>query len=112
MQKVNAGRTTMEYRDFRNRAGARYVFAAPRYSSFDSLVQFENPFNCINEFDVVPRVPPSILGYANSLAEFDLRGSPYLELEAPRKSMFIEWLRALVELMRCTLAVSDSPARN
>jgi hypothetical protein len=57
-----------------------YVFAAPRYSNLDTLLQLESPFNCINDYDVVPRVPPRLLGYANSLAEFDLCGSPYLEL--------------------------------
>jgi Lipase (class 3) len=78
-----------------DRVGACYVFAAPRYSNFSSLLQIENPFNCINDYDVVPRVPPRMLGYANSFAEFDLQGSPYLELEDPRQSMLVEWLRVV-----------------
>jgi|tagenome__1003787_1003787.scaffolds.fasta_scaffold20789427_2 hypothetical protein len=78
-----------------DRFGVCYVFAAPRYSNFSSMLNIENPFNCINDYDVVPRVPPRWLGYANSLAEFDLLGSPYLELEDPRQSTLVEWLRVL-----------------
>jgi lipase (class 3) len=83
------------YRDFRKRAGTPYVFAAPRYASFDTLLQLDNPFNCINDYDIIPRVPARVLGYSSSLAEFDLEGSPYLELEDPRQSMLSEWLRVL-----------------
>jgi hypothetical protein len=79
-----------------NRVGSCYVFAAPRYSDLETLLQIENPFNCINDFDIVPRVPPRMLGYENSLAEFDLHGSPFIELEDyPRTSIYLEWLRVL-----------------
>jgi hypothetical protein len=73
-----------------------YAFAAPRYTEFTTLLRMKNPYNCINDFDIVPRVPPKILGYSNSVYEFDLKGAPYTDIEQSEKSKLRHWLIALI----------------
>ena len=77
---------------------ACYTFAAPRYANFDTLTRIENPYNCVNDLDIVPRTPPTALGYSNSLYEFDLTGAPYTAFEASAQSRFLSWLGALITL--------------
>ena len=73
-----------------------YTFAAPRYARFDTLLHIANPYNCINHFDIVPRVPPKMLRYANCVFEYDLRGAPYTVFEFSAKSYFMRWLWTLI----------------
>jgi hypothetical protein len=77
-------------------AKACYTYAAPRYAGFDDLVRLENPYNCINDFDLVPRVPPIAFGYSNSMYEFDLKGAPYTAFSDSTASRMARWLLALI----------------
>jgi Lipase (class 3) len=72
-----------------------YAFASPRYTSFHGMLCSGSPYNSINDFDIVPRVPPTMLGYSNFVYEFDLSGEPYADYETSAKSKTGAWLEAL-----------------
>jgi hypothetical protein len=73
-----------------------YTFAGPRYADFQTLIRTGNPYNCINDFDIVPRVPPTAFGYSNSIYEFDTKGAQYTKFEDSEGSQLIHWLVTLV----------------
>lgn len=72
-----------------------YTFAMPRYAPLETLLKSHNPYNTINHFDIVPRVPPTILGFHNSLLEFGLDGKPY-ESGGSNSFHYLEWVSALM----------------
>jgi Lipase (class 3) len=72
-----------------------YTFAMPRLASLDDLLEMENPYTLTNEDDIVPRLPPRILGYHNALLEFDLNCEPHLGNETQVRFPFLRWLSVI-----------------
>jgi hypothetical protein len=74
-----------------------YTFASPRFTSLEGMFQVGSPYNCINDFDIVPRVPPSFLGYSNFIYEFDLTGASYSDFDISAKLAALQWTQAVIQ---------------
>ena len=98
---------------------ACYTFGMPRYGNFSAVEHLESPFHIYNEADIVPTVPPRLLGFYDSPMEYCLKskgGVDNANVKGRSFSQFIFRLAALkgikehdIELyiMR-TKAASDS----
>jgi hypothetical protein len=74
-----------------------YTFAAPRIADASSLSDIRGAPNLVNDFDIVPRVPPSVFGYDNHLFEYTLNGKRNYQVGAAAESHFLGWLSALAK---------------
>lgn len=73
-----------------------YTYGMPRYANQAAANAFRPPHHILRERDIVPRVPPRWLGYANPRTEYDVRGSPKIRSESIDLGSFATWTANLV----------------
>jgi predicted lipase len=59
---------------------ACYTFGMPRYGNFWAIQGCENPFHIYNQGDIVPAIPPKILGFDDSLIEYCLTSKKTIDV--------------------------------
>lgn len=72
-----------------------YTFGMPRYGNFHAIEHFANPFHIYNQADIVPTVPPRLLGYADSLSEYCLTANAQHEGSNLKGNSFSEFIYCL-----------------
>ena len=60
------------------------------------MIDRSNPYCFVNSGDIVPRVPPRILGYHDALLEYDLKAEPYIDFARMGELAFLRWLIVIV----------------
>jgi hypothetical protein len=68
-----------------------YTFGMPRYGDDTGVQAYRCPHHIIKTQDIVPRAPPMWLGYANSLTEYDDRGTPINRAYSLETIPFVSW---------------------
>lgn len=56
-----------------------YTFGMPRYGNFNTIVGLPGPYHVYNKNDIVPTVPPRMLGYEDCLNEYCISGNGKIE---------------------------------
>ncbi len=71
-----------------------YVFGAPRIASASTQIRLRQPFATRRPLDIVPCVPPTIIGYGNFTHQSHTNGSAYTVDDQPAFFSFAQWFIA------------------
>ena len=82
----------------RFRTHSCYVFGMPRYGNFHAMEYFASPFHIYNQADIVPTVPPKILGFHDSLIEYCLNSEGKIDQSNIKGNSFAKFVFRLVTL--------------
>ncbi len=72
-----------------------YTFGMPRYGDVTAVTTLRTPFHFYNDEDIVPTVPPTILGYETCASEFRLDGRSIENTKSRELERFGEWMFSL-----------------
>jgi len=72
-----------------------YTFGMPRYANTVGVTAYRCPYHVLKVGDMVPRVPPESLGYANSNAEYELSGKALKRVSSRDVYSFAVWIARL-----------------
>src|SRR5262245_21702478 len=67
-----------------------YTFATPRYSILKTLMRIRTPYHIRRLGDIVPSLPPRLLGYYDIRPEFDLNGNVVAESTGVDFTLFLK----------------------
>ncbi|RBP04495.1 lipase family protein [Rossellomorea aquimaris] len=71
-----------------------FTFGMPRYGD-KITISSHCPHHILNEFDIVPSLPPKIFGYCNSLSEYLLNNESITPIHIRDKKNLIEWVKRI-----------------
>lgn len=75
-----------------------YTFGMPRYGNVHAVEHFASPFHIYNQSDIVPAVPPKLIGFADSLIEYCLTSSENVDTANIKGSSFSQFIFRLATL--------------
>ena len=79
-----------------------YTYGMPRYADDEGVHHCRCPYHIIKSKDIVPRVPPMWLGYANSLLEYDVSGTRIQRATKGEAAPFFKWTWCLATTVAVT----------
>jgi len=74
---------------------ACYTFGMPRYGDATAVSLMKSPFHFYNEDDIVPTVPPTILGFETCFSEYRLDGRSLENSKSREIEKFGQWMISL-----------------
>ncbi len=72
-----------------------YTYGMPKYGNFHFIDWLQTPFHFYNKDDIVPTVPPSLLGYEACFEEYRLDGKSIENTRSREVKKFINWIASL-----------------
>lgn len=75
-----------------------YTFGMPRFGNDNVVFELPSPHALVDPSDLVPRVPPTLFGYADTLHRFSADGGPFLAPSRGRVFAFFLWIWHLLTL--------------
>lgn len=75
-----------------------YTFGMPRYGNFHAVEHFSSPYHIYNQSDIVPTVPPKLLGFDDSLIEYCLTADGKVDGSNVKGSSFSQFIFRLATL--------------
>ncbi len=75
-----------------------YTFGMPRYGNFHAVEHFANPFHIYNQSDIVPTVPPKLIGFDDSLIEYCLTSEGKVDGANIKGNSFFQFIFRLATL--------------
>ena len=97
----DASRQQFGYKQWRGKSletNACYTFGMPRYGNFSAVESLESPFHIYNEADIVPTVPPRLLGFYDSPVEYCLKSKGGVDSANVKGRSFSQFIFRLAAL--------------